>query len=103
MRLNYIANASLPSLSGRAIPVIDPSDGQPFEEIQRSNAADIDAAVHAARQCLESVRSKLSAAELALLEQRDCGKPIKQAAGARTARMTIWSPSPECARLPAAA
>ena len=97
MQLNYIANASLPSSSGRVLPVIDPSDGQVFEEIQRSNAADIDAAVSAARQCMDAVWHKVSAAErgrllmrlsrkvaehgdeLALLEQRDCGKPVKQA------------------------
>ena len=97
MQFNYIGNASLPSSSGRVLPVIDPSDGQVFEEIQRSNAADIDAAVSAARQCMDAVWGKLSAAErgrllmrlsqkvtehvdeLALLEQRDCGKPVKQA------------------------
>ena len=97
MQLNYIANASLPSSSGRVLPVIDPSDGQVFEEIQRSNSADIDAAVSAARQCMDAVWHKVSAVErgrllmrlsrtvtdhadeLALLEQRDCGKPVKQA------------------------
>ena len=97
MQFNYIGNASLPSSSARVLPVIDPSDGQVFEEIQRSNAADIDAAVSAARQCMDAVWGKLSAAErgrllmrlsqkvtehvdeLALLEQRDCGKPVKQA------------------------
>ena len=97
MQLNFIANASQPSSSGRTIPMVDPSDGQPFDEIQRSNAADIDVAVHAARQCLDAVWGKLSAAErgrllmrlsaavaenadeLALIEQRDCGKPTKQA------------------------
>ncbi len=97
MQLNYIANASVRSASGRTIPVIDPSDGQPFDELQRSNAQDIDAAVHAARQCYTAVWSKLNAAErgrllmklsakvaahadeLAALEQRDCGKPTKQA------------------------
>ena len=55
MQLNYIANASTPSSSGRTIPVIDPSDGQVFDEIQRSNAQDIDDAVHAARQCFDAV------------------------------------------------
>ncbi len=97
MQLNYIANASLPSSSGRVLPVIDPSDGQVFEEIQRSNTADIEAAVSAARQCMDAVWSKVSAVErgrllmrlsqkvaehadeLTLLEQRDCGKPVKQA------------------------
>ena len=97
MQLNYIANASVPCTSGHAIPVIDPSDGQPFDAIQRSNAQDVDAAVQAARQCMDAVWSKLSAAErgrllmrlsvkvlehaeeLAALEQRDCGKPTRQA------------------------
>jgi aldehyde dehydrogenase (NAD+) len=97
MQLNYIANASLPSSSGKTIVMLDPSDGLPFDEIQRSNAADIDTAVRAARQGLETVWSKLSAAErgrllmrlslkvtehaeeLSALEQRDCGKPTQQA------------------------
>ena len=37
MQLNYIANTSVASSSGKTIPVIDPSDGQVFDEIQRSN------------------------------------------------------------------
>jgi aldehyde dehydrogenase (NAD+) len=97
MQLNYIANTSTPSSSGRTIAMIDPSDGQPFDDIQRSNAADIGVAVGAARQCLDAVWRKHSAAErgrllmrlsmavtehadeLALIEQRDCGKPTQQA------------------------
>jgi aldehyde dehydrogenase (NAD+) len=97
MQLHYIANAFQPSSSDRTIPVIDPSDGQPFDELQRGTAEDINAAVRAARKCYDTVWSKLSAAErgrllmrlsnkvaehaeeLALLEQRDCGKPTKQA------------------------
>ncbi|RZI86961.1 MAG: aldehyde dehydrogenase family protein, partial [Variovorax sp.] len=94
---NFIANTDVPSASGRTLPVIDPSDGQTFDELQRSNAADIDSAVRAARDCFDNVWHKVSAAdrgrllyklsqkiaehvdELALLEQRDCGKPVKQA------------------------
>src|SRR6478609_7118593 len=97
MQDHFIANRARTSESGRTIPVIDPSDGQPFDEIQRGDTADIDAAVKAARQCYEGVWSKLSAAErgrllmrlsakvaehaeeLAAIEQRDCGKPTKQA------------------------
>ena len=97
MQFNYIANACATSSSGRTIPMLDPSDGQPYDEIQRSNASDIDLAVRAARQGLEAVWSKLSATErgrllmrlslkitehteeLTAIEQRDCGKPTRQA------------------------
>ena len=97
MQLNFIANATIPSSSGKTIAVIDPSDGQPFDEIQRGNADDIDIAVRAARNCFDTVWSRLGAAErgrllmrlavsvaahaedLAQIEMRDCGKPLKQA------------------------
>lgn len=97
MQMHYIANATTPSTSGRTIAVIDPSNGQPFDEIQRGTPEDIDAAVGAARQCYDSVYSRLApmergrllarlsalvtqhADELAALEQRDCGKPTRQA------------------------
>jgi len=97
MQFNYIANAFVPSSSGKTISVLDPSDGQVFEEIQRSNAHDIDTAVIAAQDCFELVWQRITAAErgrllmrlsakvaehadeLALIEQRDCGKPVKQA------------------------
>ena len=97
MQLHYIGNEGVRSSNGRTIPVIDPSDGQPFDELQRGTAEDLDSAVQAARQCYEGVWSRLSAAErgrllmrlsnkvaehaqeLADLEQRDCGKPTKQA------------------------
>jgi aldehyde dehydrogenase (NAD+) len=97
MQFNFIANRLLPSATGKTIPVIDPSDGLEFDQIQRSNAADIDSAVKAARGCYERVWQGLSAAErgrlmmrlstkiaahaeeLAMIELRDCGKPVKQA------------------------
>ncbi len=97
MQFNYVANACTPSSSGRTIAMLDPSDGQLYDEIQRSNASDIDVAVRAARQGLEAVWRKLGAAErgrllmrlslkitehaeeLAAIEQRDCGKPTRQA------------------------
>jgi len=97
MQLNFIGNERVASSSGRTLPVLDPSDGQVFDELQRSNADDIDAAVHVARACLDTTWHKVSAAErsrllmklalklaehtdeLTLLEQRDCGKPVKQA------------------------
>ena len=97
MQFNYIANTSVPSSSGKTIAVIDPSDGQVFDEIQRSTTQDINDAVRAARDCFDLVWQHITAAErgrllmrlsnkitahadeLALLEQRDCGKPVKQA------------------------
>ena len=97
MQFNFIANTSVPSSSGQTIAVIDPSDGQTYDEIQRSNASDIDHAVRAARLGFDSVWSKLGAAErgrllmrlsetvtahaqeLTDIEQRDCGKPTRQA------------------------
>ena len=62
MQLNFIANTALASTSGRTLAVIDPSDGQPFDTLQRSNAQDMDHAVHAARQCLDAVWHKLNVA-----------------------------------------
>ncbi len=103
MQLNFIANRSVASHSGRTLPVIDPSDGQPFDDIQRSDERDIDDAVKAARQCFDCPWSALNAAErgrllmalsrkvadhadeLAALEQRDCGKPTQQARADATA------------------
>ena len=97
MALHFIDNRSVPSASGQSLPVIDPADGQPYDSIARGNAADVDAAVQAARRCLDGAWSRLTAAErgrllmklsaavaahadeLAAIEQRDCGKPTRQA------------------------
>ena len=97
MQLNFIGNAPQVSSSGQTIAVLDPSDGQVFEQIQRSNANDIDDAVRAARQCYDTVWCQTPAVErgrllmrlsarvaqgvdeLTALEQRDCGKPTRQA------------------------
>jgi aldehyde dehydrogenase (NAD+) len=97
MQCNFIANTAVPSASGQTLDVVDPSDGQTFDQIQRSNAQDIDQAVGAARQAFAGPWGRLSAAEqgrllarlsarvsasvdeLGGLEQRDCGKPTKQA------------------------
>ena len=79
MQFHYIANSSRPSSSGRTIPVIDPSDGKPFDELQRGTAEDIDAAVAAARRCYETVWSRMSAAERGRLLM----KPVQQGRRAR--------------------
>src|SRR5688500_3130915 len=97
---HFIGNRWAPSSSGQTIDVIDPSDGAPSAKIARGNAADVDAAVHAARSSLgeffddpwggmtaterERLLMKLSYAvadhhhELAHLESRTTGKPLKQ-------------------------
>ena len=97
MQLNFISNQSVASQSGQSLPVMDPSDGQIFDHIQRSNAQDIDHAVQAARHCFQGPWALINAAErgrllmqlsakvlehaeeLSALEQRDCGKPTQQA------------------------
>jgi aldehyde dehydrogenase (NAD+) len=81
---------------GTTLPVIDPSDGEPFAEIARGGGDDVDAAVRAARVALEGEWGLMSAAdrgrvlarmgrlvleredELARLETRDVGKPLRQ-------------------------
>ena len=96
---HFIDGAWHSGANGETIAVIDPSDGQPFTEIARGNAADIDAAVSAARRAYDGAWGATSAMErgralqrlsalvtqhqetLAQLESRDTGKPLKQARG----------------------
>jgi aldehyde dehydrogenase (NAD+) len=94
----FINNAWRPSLSGKTIPMAAPATGQVFAAIAAGSAADIDAAVQAARHAYEegpwsrlsaTERGRLlsrlgrliedNAAELTLLEATDTGKPMKQA------------------------
>ncbi|WP_137896287.1 aldehyde dehydrogenase family protein [Ramlibacter sp. 2FC] len=97
MQQHFIANRWVAPSSGESIPVVDPSDGQVFDALARGNAADIDLAVRAARSAYEGAWGRFTAAErgrlmnklslkmiehaeeLAQLEARDCGKPLKQA------------------------
>ncbi|MBL8383842.1 MAG: aldehyde dehydrogenase family protein [Burkholderiales bacterium] len=97
---HFIANRWVAPAGGGTIPVVDPSDGAVFAYVARGNAADIDAAVGAARaahdggdgpwgrfSALERGRLMMrmaqaiadNAEELARLECRDTGKPMKQA------------------------
>ncbi len=80
-----------------AIAVVNPSDGQVIGEIARGGAADIDAAVGAARAALDGAWGRLPAVErgrlmmklahvvadhhdaLSLAEAADTGKPLRQA------------------------
>ena len=97
MKLHFIDNRWVAPASGASIAVIDPSDGEIFDHIARGNGDDIALAVSAARRAYDGPWSKLSAAErgrlllklsarlqthqeeLAQIEARDCGKPLKQA------------------------
>jgi len=94
---HFIDNAFVAPATGLTVPVTDPSDGAPFAEIARGSAADIDAAVQSARHAFDATwrhvapaergraLARLSTAilqhaeELALVEARDCGKPLTQA------------------------
>ena len=94
---NFIANRWVAPASGQTLPMIDPSTGEAFAAIARGNAADIDRAVKAAEAARDGAWGKLAPVEkgralarlaraildhtdeLAALEARDCGKPLKQA------------------------
>jgi aldehyde dehydrogenase (NAD+) len=94
---HFIGSEWVSPAGGETIPVLDPSDGQSFAQLARGNAADIDAAVRAARKAFDGEWGAASAAErgrllyrlsmlvaarheeLAQLEARDTGKPLRQA------------------------
>src|SRR3954468_21474044 len=93
----YIDGAWHRPSSGETIPVYSPSDGQEFARIARGTAADIDAAVAAARRAFQGSWGRTPAVErgrllsrlgekiaqhaedLAQSEAKDCGKPMTQA------------------------
>lgn len=93
----FIDNRWHPSASGETLDVIAPATGEAFTRIAAGNAADIDAAVAAARRARDgdwgamtatqrgrilsraSVLVEAAAEELATLEAHDTGKPMAQA------------------------
>jgi len=95
----FIAGKWSPSASGRELDVVAPAEGRVFARIAAGDAMDIDRAVNAARAAFEGAWGRLAAfergrllsrlgqlildnaEELAALEARDCGKPMKQARG----------------------
>ena len=82
---------------GGSLPVVNPSDGETFAEIARGGAEEVNEAVEAARRALEGDWGRMPAfergrvlvrlsqlisdrvEELAALEARDVGKPLRQA------------------------
>lgn len=93
----FIANEWVPSLSGRTLALVDPSNGLELCAIARGADADIHLAVMAAQEALASTWGKFTAVErgrmlhrmgqlvldkadqLATLESMDVGKPLSQA------------------------
>ena len=96
LHLNVVGGKRVPAADDRTIDVVCPSDGNPFAAIARSGAADIDAAVKAARAAFDGAWGRLTATErgrlllrlgeavaarvdeLGALESQDTGKPICQ-------------------------
>ncbi|WP_048649517.1 aldehyde dehydrogenase family protein [Nitratireductor soli] len=107
--MQFIDGRSVDSLSGERIDVASPSDGKVFASIPSANAADVDLAVKAARRAFdEGPWSRMPAVErgrcltrlfqlvekngeeLAALESRDTGKPIRQGKADVTATMRYY-------------
>lgn len=94
---HFIGGEWCPPSNGETLAVLDPSDGKPYSRIARGTAADIDRAVQAAQTAFGGAWGAASAAErgrvlyrlsmlvaacgeeLAQIEARDTGKPLKQA------------------------
>jgi aldehyde dehydrogenase (NAD+) len=97
MKNLFIGGRWLPALDGRSLPVVSPADGEVFDRIARGGAAEVDAAVKAAREALSGPWGRMNATErgrllqcigqavqahheeLAQLEARDTGKPMTTA------------------------
>lgn len=95
---NLVGGADVGADDGRTLDVVCPSDGLPFARIARSGAAEVARAVAAAREAFDGAWGRLTALErgrllmklgqaiadhapeLAALESRDTGKPLKQGA-----------------------
>jgi aldehyde dehydrogenase (NAD+) len=107
--MQFIDGKPADALSGKRIDVVCPSDGKAFASIPASGAADVDRAVKAARRAFDDGPwSRMPAmergrcltrlfhfverdgAELAALESRDTGKPVRQGRADVTATMRYY-------------
>jgi len=97
MKQMFLGGRWLPARDGRTLPVVDPADGQTFDQIPRGTAHEVDLAVAEARQALSGPWGRLNATErgrvlvkiaqgvldhaeeLVQLEARDTGKPMTTA------------------------
>ena len=100
---HLIGGVSGEALDGRFLDVVCPSDGLAFARVARGGPRDVTAAIAAARGAFEGAWGRLTAiergrllvklgqaiadnaAELAALESRDTGKPLKQGVADMTA------------------
>ena len=100
---HLIGGRDVPSSEGTFLDVVSPVDGNVFAQIAAGTSRDVDAAVFAAREASDGVWGKLTATErgrlllklaqaiegcadeLAELESRDNGKPLRQARADATA------------------
>lgn len=99
-QLLFIGGQFVPGTSGKTFPAIDPATGETLCQVHEASVADVDRAVKAARQALESGpwktmdaadRGRLlfkladlveaNAEELAALESLNCGKTITDSRG----------------------
>jgi aldehyde dehydrogenase (NAD+) len=96
---HFIAGRFVPNLAGGAMEVVDPGRGEAFMEVAAGTAADVDAAVGAARAALAGPWSRATPAErgrvlaraaalirdeaerLAIAETLTSGKPVAEARG----------------------
>ncbi len=107
--MNVIEGKQVDAASGRRIDVISPSDGHVFASIPAAGAEDVDRAVRSARKAFDQGPwSRMPAVErgrcltrlfhlvekngdeLAALESRDTGKPIRQGKADVTATMRYY-------------
>jgi aldehyde dehydrogenase (NAD+) len=107
--MNFVDGRQVEAVSGRRIDVASPSDGKVFASIPASGREDVDRAVAAARRAFEEgpwsrtpavergrILTRLfhlverDGEELAALESRDTGKPIRQGRADVTATMRYY-------------
>ncbi|PHP66275.1 aldehyde dehydrogenase [Zhengella mangrovi] len=107
--MNIIDGKRVDAVSGERIDVVCPSDGKPFATIPASGETDVDRAVAAARRAFDQgpwsrmpavERGRLltrlfhlveqNGDELAAMESRDTGKPVRQGKADVTATMRYY-------------
>ena len=103
---HWINGRTVPSASGGVLPTFDPMTAEPWAQLARGDAADIDAAAQAAQAAFPAWRNAgptrradilwrlgdliaAHADELAALEARDAGKVIREVKGQMTS-LRAW-------------